>query len=128
MILAIIFSILLGFLIGLEREKSGKDIGIRTTSLISLGSTLFCLVNIALTQGDPTRIIGQLITGVGFIGAGLIFRSDNNVHGLTTAATIWCTAAIGALVGVGLYKLAFLGTAAIIIINTIFCYFKHIDK
>jgi putative Mg2+ transporter-C (MgtC) family protein len=128
MILQVIYSIILGFLIGLERETSGKDIGIRTSSLISLGSTLFCLISSALTQGDPTRIVGQLITGVGFIGAGLIFRSENNIHGLTTAATIWCTAAVGALVGMGLNQLAFVGMLAIIIINKLFIHLKVHDK
>lgn len=124
MILQVIYSIILGFLIGLERESSGKEIGIRTTSLISLGSTLFCLISSSITQGDPTRIVGQVITGVGFIGAGLIFRSDNHVHGLTTAATIWCTAAVGALVGMGLFKVAFIGMISIIVINKLFMHLK----
>lgn len=128
MILQIIYSIILGFLIGLERESSGKEIGIRTTALISLGSTLFCLISSILITGDPTRIIGQVITGVGFIGAGLIFRSDNHVHGLTTATTIWCTAAVGALVGIGLYKLAFVGMLSVIIINKLFIYLKIGEK
>lgn len=128
MILQVIYSIILGFLIGLEREASGKDIGIRTSSLISLGSTLFCLISSTLTQGDPTRIVGQIITGVGFIGAGLIFRSENNVHGLTTATTIWCTASVGALVGMGLNQLAFIGMLAIIIINKLFIHLKVHDK
>lgn len=128
MVLQVIYSIILGFLIGLEREASGKDIGIRTSALISLGSTLFCLISSTLTQGDPTRIVGQVITGVGFIGAGLIFRSENNVHGLTTATTIWCTAAVGALVGMGLNQLAFIGMLAIIIINKLFIHLKVHDK
>ena len=125
MILQVIYSIILGFLIGLERESSGKDIGIRTCALISLGSTLFCVIGAILTEGDPTRIVGQVITGVGFIGAGLIFRSDNNVHGLTTATTIWCAAAIGALVGFEMYKLAFMGMICIIVINQLFQYLKQ---
>lgn len=124
MILQVVYSLILGFLIGLERESSGKDIGIRTTSLITLGSTLFCLINSVLSSGDPTRIVGQLITGVGFIGAGLIFRSENNVHGLTTAATIWCSAAVGALVGLGLNQLAFVGMISIIIVNRLFKHLK----
>lgn len=128
MILQVIYSIILGFLIGLERESSGKEIGIRTTSLISLGSTLFCLISSAITHGDPTRIVGQIITGVGFIGAGLIFRSDNHVHGLTTATTIWCTAAVGALVGMGLFQVAFIGMISIIVINKLFMYLKIEEK
>lgn len=128
MILQVIYSIILGFLIGLEREASGKDIGIRTSSLISLGSTLFCLISSTLTQGDPTRIVGQIITGVGFIGAGLIFRSENNIHGLTTATTIWCTAAVGALVGMGLNQIAFVGMLTVIIINKLFIHLKIHDK
>ena len=128
MILQILYSIILGFFIGLERESSGKEIGIRTTSLISLGSTLFCLINMTMSHGDPTRIVGQIITGVGFIGAGLIFRSDNHVHGLTTATTIWCSAAIGALVGMGLYQVAFIGMLSIIVINKLFLYLKIGEK
>lgn len=125
MILKIIYSLILGFLIGLERESSGKDIGIRTTSLITLGGTLFSMISLELGSGDPTRIIGQIVTGVGFIGAGLIFKEkDNSVHGLTTAATIWCAAAIGSLVGLEFYKYAFLGMLAILIVNKLFTYLK----
>lgn len=124
MIMQLIFSIVLGFLIGLERESSGKDIGIRTTSLITLGSTLFTLISASLL-GDPTRIVGQIVTGVGFIGAGLIFKGESHTHGLTTAATIWCAAAIGALVGFEMYKIAFIGMVAIIIINQLFQYLKR---
>jgi putative Mg2+ transporter-C (MgtC) family protein len=82
----------------------------------------------AMTHGDPTRIVGQIITGVGFIGAGLIFRSDNHVHGLTTAATIWCSAAVGALIGMGLYQIAFIGMLSIIVINKLFLYLKIGEK
>lgn len=128
MILQVIYSIILGFLIGLEREASGKEIGIRTSALISLGSTLYCLISHTITQGDPTRIVGQVITGVGFLGAGLIFRGKDHVHGLTTAATIWCTAAIGALVGIGLNQLAFVGMISIIIVNRLFLHLKQNDK
>ena len=128
MILQVIYSIILGFLIGLEREASGKEIGIRTSALISLGSTLYCLISHTVTQGDPTRIVGQVITGVGFIGAGLIFKGQDHVRGLTTAATIWCTAAIGALVGIGLNQLAFVGMVSIIIINRLFLHLKQNDK
>lgn len=124
MIIQLIFSIVLGFLIGLERESSGKDIGIRTTSLITLGSTLFTLISTNLA-GDPTRIVGQIVTGVGFIGAGLIFKEKNHTHGLTTAATIWCAAAIGSLVGFEMYKIAFIGMIAIIVINQLFQYLKQ---
>ena len=124
MIIQLIFSIVLGFLIGLERESSGKDIGIRTTSLITLGSTLFTLISVNLA-GDPTRIVGQIVTGVGFIGAGLIFKDENHTHGLTTAATIWCAAAIGALVGFKMYQIAFMGMVAIIVINQLFQYLKR---
>ena len=124
MILQLIFSIVLGFLIGLERESAGKYIGIRTTSLITLGSTLFTLISDNLT-GDPTRIVGHIVTGVGFIGAGLIFKGENHTHGLTTAATIWCAAAIGALVGFEMYQIAFMGMVAIIVINQLFQYLKQ---
>lgn len=124
MAIQLIFSIVLGFLIGLERESAGKDIGIRTTSLITLGSTLFTLISANLT-GDPTRIVGQIVTGVGFIGAGLIFKEENHTHGLTTATTIWCAAAIGALIGFEMYNIAFMGMVCIIVINQLFQYLKR---
>ena len=100
----------LGAAIGLEREISGKDPSLRTFALISLGSCIFTMVSVEAvdpgTMGDRTRIAAQIVTGIGFIGAGAIFRSETRVNGLTTAALMWCTAAIGMAVGIDRFDIA----------------------
>jgi len=122
----IILSTILGLLIGYERESSGKSVGIRTISLICLGSTLFCLMSPNIFHGDNTRIIAQIVSGIGFLGAGIIFKNGDEVHGLTTAATIWATAAIGALVGTGMYIEGIIGGIFVLVINMLFKYFKKL--
>ncbi|MFN4286191.1 MAG: MgtC/SapB family protein [Lacibacter sp.] len=99
----------LGIAIGMERQWRQKSAGLRTNTLVALGAAAFTLISFSLTatepgvyRGDATRIIGQIITGIGFLGAGVIMRDGFNVQGLNTAATIWCSAAVGALAGVGL--------------------------
>lgn len=121
-------SILFGYMIGIERENSGKSVGSRTISLICLGSTLFCLMSPTIFAGDNSRVIAQIVSGIGFIGAGIIFKHEDKVHGLTTAATIWASAAIGCLVGSELFMEAFIGTLAVLFINVTFKYFKKNDK
>ena len=98
----------LGGAIGLEREYRRKPAGIRTNMLIGLGSALFAILSIELgtAAGSPDRIAAQVVTGIGFLGAGAILRSGQNVHGLTTAATIWVNSAIGMATGLGLYTVA----------------------
>ena len=125
-IIKILASVIAGFLIGYEREHSGKSVGIRTLSLICLGSTLFCLMSPTIFGGDNSRVVAQIVSGIGFLGAGIIFKNGDEVHGLTTAATIWATAAIGALIGTGLYVEAAIGTFMILIVNMLFKYFKKI--
>ena len=124
MIWKIILSVALGFLIGLEREQHGKAVGIRTMSLITLGSTLFCLIAVSNNTNDYSRITAQIVSGIGFLGAGIIFKDNNHIQGLTTAATIWTTAAVGCLVGMGFYFEAIFGTIIILIINLFFKYIK----
>jgi putative Mg2+ transporter-C (MgtC) family protein len=114
-------SILCGGLIGLEREWARKQAGLRTMILICLGSTLYISVSqlIASSAGQPfdvTRIASQVVTGVGFIGAGAIIQARGQVHGLTTAATIWTVAAIGLLIGAGFPVLGLLVTLVVLII------------
>jgi len=116
--LQLLLSAFLGGLIGLERENHNKQNGIRTMALISLGACAFSLVSISFPNADPTRIIAQIVTGIGFLGAGIIFKSGTNVYGLTSSATIWCTAAIGVLIGVNMLKLAILLTFIILVINS----------
>lgn len=120
LIIKIGLSLLFGYLIGVERENSGKAVGTRTISLICLGSTLFCLMSPMVFNADNSRVIAQIVSGIGFIGAGIIFKNGDEVHGLTTAATIWSAAAVGALVGTGMYLEGFLGTLAILFINITF--------
>lgn len=98
----------LGGAIGLEREYRQKPAGLRTNMLIALGSALFSILSIELGAGasSPDRIAAQVVSGIGFLGAGAILRSGENVHGLTTAATIWVNAAIGMAAGLGAYSVA----------------------
>lgn len=101
--LPLILAAILGSLIGVEREIAGKDPSIRTFSLISMGSCMFALLSweslSVFHVGDPSRIAAQIIPGIGFLGAGTIFRSKYGVSGFTTAALMWVTAGIGMAVG-----------------------------
>lgn len=111
-----------GLVIGLEREWANKPAGLRTNTLVATGATLFVLlsINIAESYGqttDLTRIIGQVVTGIGFLGAGIIFKQGTNIHGLTTAATVWCSSAVGCFAGMGYYIETLIGVTAIISIN-----------
>ena len=97
----------IGGLIGLERERHASDAGIRTFMAISMGSCAFSLISVHV-GGDPTRIAAQIVTGIGFIGAGVIFQDKGGMAGLTTAATLWATAAVGMASAFGMYALAIL--------------------
>jgi len=109
-------SLLAGSIIGLERQIMGKAVGIRTSSLICLATYLFIAMSYAATEAfstatvvsDPSRIIGQVVTGVGFLGAGVIMARDGVVLGVTSAAVIWILAAIGVVIGVGHHILGIL--------------------
>jgi putative Mg2+ transporter-C (MgtC) family protein len=109
----------LGALIGFERELRRKPAGLRTNILIAVGSALFTMISIQLEGGTPDRIAAQVVTGIGFLGAGAILRSGENVHGMTTAATIWVNAAIGMGVGAGQYITAMLATLVTLIVLVI---------
>jgi putative Mg2+ transporter-C (MgtC) family protein len=100
---ALTLSVLLGGAVGLERELRGKPAGLRTNILICVGATLFTQLSIVVSggDGDPGRIAAQIVTGVGFLGAGTILHTRGTVQGLTSAATIWLVAAIGVAVGAG---------------------------
>src|SRR5918993_615000 len=115
----LLLSAFLGATLGLEREFRQKYAGLRTNSLIAIGSTLFTVMSIDLSWGsggDPTRVAAQIVTGIGFLGAGAIMRTGADVRGLTTAATIWVNAAIGVAVGGGEYKLALIATAVTLLV------------
>lgn len=110
-IIKTVYSAVLGFLIGIQREKVGKPAGSRTYSLIALASTAFTIMsqsgfnsgNVFSSGIDPTRIASQIVVGIGFLGAGIIIFHDDKVLGLTTAAGMWAVAALGMVVGVGQY-------------------------
>ena len=122
-ILRMLLSLLLGAIVGIERMIKGQTAGMRTFALIAMGSTLAMLLSIYLPQefnglknGDPGRIAAQVVSGVGFLGAGAIIQMKGSVRGLTTAAGIWIVAAIGLAVGIGLYMLAVVATLLILFI------------
>ncbi len=108
--LRLLLAAVLGGIIGFQREKANKPAGLRTHILICLGSALFTVVSVLGFTGnvDPSRIAAGVVTGIGFIGAGVIFRGmrGDKVMGITTAASIWVTAAIGIAAGAGLYIIA----------------------
>ncbi len=116
-------AISLGAAIGLERQWRLRTAGIRTNALVSAGSALFVLLGVVpfggAGQTDPTRVAAQVVSGIGFLGAGVILRDGANIRGVTTAATLWCAAAVGSLCGAGLESLAFVGGGAIIATNTL---------
>lgn len=117
----------LGALIGLERSYVGKAAGFRTYSLIALGSCLFTIlsqIGFAGENIDPTRIAAQIVTGIGFIGAGLIIFREPKIQGLTTAAGLWASAAIGMAIGVEFYQLAIFASILILIILNTFSKFE----
>lgn len=113
-LLRIGLAFLLGALVGVERQYRQKSAGLKTNTLVSVGSAAFVLLSLTLTdtdgsgvyRGDATRVAGQIVTGIGFLGAGVIMKGGRTVIGLNTAATIWCSAAVGTLAGAGLWMQA----------------------
>ncbi|MEP7326950.1 MAG: MgtC/SapB family protein [Gemmatimonadota bacterium] len=101
--LRILVAILAGGVIGLERQIRGKVAGVRTSILICLGTEIFVSLGSSFPAGvaDPTRVVGQVVTGIGFVGAGVILSRGNHILGVTTAAVIWILAAIGCMIGLG---------------------------
>jgi putative Mg2+ transporter-C (MgtC) family protein len=111
LIARLVLATAIGFAIGLERRLEGKDAGERTLALVALGACLFTVAGPAFPGEDsPSRIAAQVVTGIGFLGAGLIFqRNEGGVKGLTTAAGVWFAAAVGVAVGAGLYVITLVG-------------------
>lgn len=124
-LLQLLLSALLGFCIGFERKLRFKGAGIRTHTIVCMGSAMMMLVSLYAfgEGGDPARVAAQIVSGIGFLGAGIIFYKRQEVRGLTTAAGIWTTAAIGMACGGGLYILAAGATVLLIAVQCIF----HID-
>lgn len=125
-------SMVLGSMVGWERKRKGQIAGIRTFALISMGATLAMILSIYVPQeylglknGDPGRIAAQVVTGIGFLGAGAIIQMKGSVRGLTTAAGIWIVAAIGMAVGVGMYAVSFVSTALILVVLLLLEQIEH---
>jgi putative Mg2+ transporter-C (MgtC) family protein len=115
----LVVGLVLGALIGLERELHRQPAGFRTHSLVALGAALFTIVSaygFAGSTVDPTRIAAQIVSGIGFIGAGTILQYRGNIRGLTTAASLWSVAAVGMAAGAGLLAMAAIGTALILVV------------
>lgn len=110
-----------GLSIGFERQWHHKAAGLKTNMLVATGAAIFVLLSFILkgdeSNIDVTRIVAQVVTGVGFLGAGVIFREGTDVHGLSTAATIWCSAAIGCLAASGMFYETLIATIMVIVIN-----------
>jgi putative Mg2+ transporter-C (MgtC) family protein len=111
-----LLAILLCGLIGIEREFRSKQAGLKTMIMIGLGATLFTILSVKLGLGSADRIASNIVTGIGFLGAGVIFKEENQVKGLTTACVIWIVAAIGMAVGSGYYAQA-TGVTAIVLVS-----------
>lgn len=116
MSLKLLIALLLGALVGLEREWRKKPAGLRTHMLVSMGSCLFTLVSITSFNMDPARVAAGIVTGIGFIGAGSIMGSKMRVQGITTAATLWVVAAIGLAVAAELYFPALIAAVAVFLV------------
>lgn len=120
----ILVATICGFIIGYDREVRNKVAGIRTNVIIAVGCTILTTVSFWLTKDspniDPTRILGQIITGIGFLGAGVIMRTEDKITGVTTAAFIWTVSAIGIMVGCGMYIIPILITVGLLIVSKIF--------
>ncbi|MCS4305648.1 MgtC/SapB family protein [Chryseobacterium sp. BIGb0232] len=126
-ILPILFSVIVGGIIGIEREYQLKSAGLRTMILVTLGSCIFTMLSQNLGgSGSPDRIAANIITGIGFVGAGVIFKEDNRVSGLTTAVTIWICAALGMTIGAGYYQEATIGSLVVFLLLIMFKYVQDV--
>ncbi len=125
----IVLAFFLGIIIGIEREFAGKEAGPRTYSMVTVGVTLFTILSLdSRFAGENARIIAQIITGIGFLGAGLIIFHGSKVHGLATAASIWIMAAIGIAVGMGYYAVAVFSTSIALFVLYVFRKFDFDER
>ena len=137
-VLLLVVAAFLGGVIGLDREAQNKAAGLRTHMLVSMGAAVFMLAptlieqaagggrsDEAFVRADVTRVAAGIITGIGFIGAGQIFRAGGTVVGLTSAATIWVTAGVGMLVGLGHYVIAAAATVLVVVITAVIGYVEN---
>lgn len=130
LLIKMLLSLLIGGIIGLERELRSKSAGFRTLILISVGATLFTVFSqIIGFRSSPDRIASNIVVGIGFMGAGVIFKGENRVNGITTAASIWVTAALGMGIGCGYYMASAIGCLLVIVVLFIFTFLEtRIDR
>ena len=128
----IFLSLVLGSIVGVERKRKGQMAGLRTFALISMGACIammlsiyVCQETVGLLRGDPSRIAAQVISGIGFLGAGTIIQMKGSVRGLTTAAGIWIIATIGMAVGCGLYLISLVATGLVLVVLIILEEIEH---
>jgi len=140
-LIKILVALICGGILGAEREYTGKAAGFRTFTMVALGSCIFSIISLDVSQVailkfnnellrmDPGRIAAQVVVGIGFIGMGLIILQENKIKGLTTAAGLWFVAALGMAAGFGFYFLAILGTVSALIVLVGFRVLeRHLDK
>lgn len=116
----LVLSFLIGTVLGIEREYRSKAAGLRTMIVICLGSTIFTEISLSMGGASPDRIASTIITGIGFLGAGVIFKDGLTISGITTATTIWISAALGMAVGAGEYWIAVVSSVAVLLVLTVF--------
>lgn len=125
-IINLMLALMLGIIIGLERQLRKQPAGLHTNALVCLGSAAYVLVSLLATQNvDPTRIAGQVVTGVGFMCAGVIWHEGVTIRGLNTAATLWCSAAIGILAGLNYPLMAIIAALILLGANIILHWIEH---
>lgn len=125
-LIRLVIALVLGALIGFERELHKSPAGLRTITLVTVASTLYTLASLTFTSpnADVTRIAAQIVVGLGFIGGGVIFQAKDTVHGLTTAASVWVAGAIGLMVGIGAYTFATVTTIIVMLV----LWFGQVEK
>jgi len=124
--LQLFLSFIIGCAIGLEREYRSKAAGLRTMIMICIGSTIFTEISLGIGGESPDRIASNIITGIGFLGAGVIFKDGLSINGITTATTIWIAAALGMAVGAGEYFIALIGSVVVLIVLSLFENFQRL--
>lgn len=118
-LMRLVVGMILGLIIGYERQWKQRPAGLHTTALVATGAALFATIVPAFGGNGSDRVVANIVTGIGFLAGGVIFREGGSISGLTTAATIWSTAAVGALAGLGLFREAAIAAVAIVTMNMI---------
>lgn len=134
-LLRLALALLCGSIIGLERQIRGRAAGLTTNALVAVGAGIFILISESLimhamntggpVNNDNLRVLAQVVTGIGFLGAGVIIRDGFTVHGLNSAATVWCSAGVGSLCGYGMWIEALASATIILLINTVLKHLEH---